>query len=326
MPLPGTVRRAGGTRPAAAIVGLLERLSPPRRDGLAVLTLHRVAPPGPDVAPGTHSATPAGLGALLDALAVRHTFVDVEAVLRRLEGGAALPPRALLVTIDDAYLDTAEHAWPALRTRGVPAVLFVPTAYPDAPDRTFWWDRIHRAIAASERASLTLPDGTTVALGDPAGRARAYRAFRGAVKAMPHELLVATVDAAVAALGPEPERSGILSWAALRELATNGLDLAPHSRTHPLLTRIGPAALSGEIGGSRDDLAAATGIASAAFAYPSGAMSSAVRDAVAAAGLRVAFSTERGVNDLRTADPLALKRVNVAVGTPIPLIRAQVVR
>ncbi|HEX6869089.1 MAG TPA: polysaccharide deacetylase family protein, partial [Candidatus Limnocylindrales bacterium] len=242
------------------------------------------------------------------------------------DGGAALPPRAILMTIDDAYLDTAQHAWPALRSRGIPAVLFVPTAYPDATDRTFWWDRIHRAIAASSLPSMTLPDGTTVALADPAGRARAYRAFRDAVKAMPHETLLATVDAAVTALGPEPERSAILSWTALRELAADGLDLAPHSRTHPLLPRIDPAALDGEIAGSRDDLAARTGVASTAFAYPSGATSPTVRDAVAAAGLRVAFSTARGVNDLRTADPLALRRVNVAVGTPAPLIRVQVVR
>ena len=326
MPLPGPVRRAGGTRPAAALVGLLERLAPPRRDGLAVLTLHRVAPPGPDVAPGTLSATPAGLGDLLDALARRHAFVDLGAVLRRIDGGAALPPRALLVTIDDAYLDTAEHAWPALRSREIPAVLFVPTAYPDAQDQTFWWDRIHRAIAASRQPSLMLPDGSTVGLSDPASRARAYRAVRGALKAMPHETLLDTVDATVTALGPEPERSAILSWTALRALAADGLDLAPHSRTHPLLPRIEPAALAGEVGGSRDDLATMTGIASPAFAYPSGATSPTVRGAVAAAGFRVAFSTERGVNDLRSADPLALKRVNVAVGTPAPLIRVQVVR
>jgi len=315
-----------GTRPAAAVVDLLERIAPARRDGLGVLTLHRVGPVAPDATPGTLSATPEALADLLDALRRRHAFVDVDAVVRRLDGGAALPPRALLVTIDDAYLDTAEHAWPILRARAIPAVLFVPTGYPDRPERTFWWDRVHRAIAASSATELTLPDGAVLPLVDAASRATAYRAFRDAVKAVPHAELLAAADRTVRALGPEPARSGVLGWETLRTLAADGLALAPHSRTHPLLTRIEPAALAEEIAGSRDDLVRETGVERAVFAYPSGATSRAVRDATAAAGLRVAFTTRRGTNDLRHADPLLLRRVNVAVGTPGPLVRAQVVR
>ena len=326
MPLPGPVRRAAGTRPASVLVDVLERLAPPRRDGLGVLTLHRVGPQSPDVAPGTLSATPERLADLLDNLARRHAFIDLDALLRRLDGGAALPPRALLVTIDDGYLDTAEHAWPILRDRGVPAVLFVPTAYPDDATRTFWWDRVYRAMAASPASDVRLPDGSVHALSDGPSRARTYRAFRDAVKAMPHDDLLAAVDATVGRLGPEPPRSGILGWAALRALAADGLTLAPHSRTHPLLARIRTDELDGEIAGSREDLAREAGVASVAFAYPSGAVSGPVRDAVARAGLRVAFTTDRGSNDLRHADPLTLRRVNVAVGTPAPLIRAQVVR
>jgi peptidoglycan/xylan/chitin deacetylase (PgdA/CDA1 family) len=326
MPLPAPVRRAAGTPPAAALADLLDRLAPPRRDGLGVLTLHRVAPVGPDVTPGTLSATPETLADLLDTLRRRHGFVDLDTVLRRVDGGPALPPRALLVTIDDAYLDTAEHAWPALRARSIPAVLFVPTAYPDDPDATFWWDRLHRAIRASTTPALVLPDGTSVPLTDAPSRATAYRAFRDRVKALDHAALLAAVDRAVVALGSEPARSSVLGWGALRELAADGLTLAPHSRTHPLLTRIAPAALDGEVRGSREDLARATGIDSAAFAYPSGAISPSVREAIEGAGLRIAFTTERGTNDLRVADPLTLRRVNVAVGTPRPLIQAQVVR
>ena len=44
------------------------------------------------------------------------------------------------------------------------------------------------------------------------------------------------------------------------------------------------------------------------------------------AGIRAAFTTERGVNDLRNGDWLRLGRINVAVGTPSSLILAQAVR
>ena len=112
----------------------------------------------------------------------------------------------------------------------------------------------------------------------------------------------------------------------MRRLAAEGVALAPHSRTHPLLTRLDPGALDSEIAGSRDDLAAATGSTVAAFAYPSGAVSGPVAEATARAGSRVAFATTRGVNDLRTADLWRLRRVNVSVRTPGTVIRAQVLR
>jgi peptidoglycan/xylan/chitin deacetylase (PgdA/CDA1 family) len=326
VPLPGPIRAAARTRPVAAAVDLLDRLLPARRDGLGVLTLHRVAPAGPMVTPGTWSATPESLADLLDAIRRRHRFVDLDTVLRRLGGGAALPPGALLVTIDDAYGETAEHAWPVLRARDVPAVLFVPTAFPDAPASTFWWDRLHRAVLATARPSLELPDGASAPLGDAASRAAAYRAFRDQAKSVGHAELLAAVDRAVTSLGPEPPRSDVLGWDELRRLAADGLALAPHSRSHPLLSRIPADALADEVGGSREDLAARTGIDSVAFAYPSGAVSPPARAAVHGAGLRVAFTTERGTNDLRVADPLTLRRVNVAMGTPRALIQAQVVR
>jgi peptidoglycan/xylan/chitin deacetylase (PgdA/CDA1 family) len=125
---------------------------------------------------------------------------------------------------------------------------------------------------------------------------------------------------------PTAPRDAVLGWDALRRLAADGVTLAPHTRTHPLLPRLDPALLDQEIRGSRDDLAEATGASEPVFAYPSGATSEAVAACVADSGFRVAFTTRRGVNDLRAADWLALRRINVAVGTPPSLVRAQAIR
>ena len=35
----------------------------------------------------------------------------------------------MLLTFDDAYRDFATNAWPTLKRYGLPATLFVPTAY-----------------------------------------------------------------------------------------------------------------------------------------------------------------------------------------------------
>ncbi len=329
MPLPNVVRRLAASPPANAIVSVLERLVPAQRDGLAVLTFHRVTDAGPDVTPGLLSATPEGFAALLDAIARRHEIVGADAVLRRAGGGPALPRRSVLITVDDAYADFAEHAWPALKARGLPVVLFVPTAYPDRPEAAFWWDRLYRAVAGSSNPTLETAAGA-LPLATRRDRAAAYRALRSELKSLDHDALLARVDELVASLVsaevPALARDSVLGWDELRRLAAEGVTLAPHTRTHPLLPRLEPSRRDGEIAGSREDLAAATGARDAIFAYPSGATSPSVARSVADAGFRVALTTRRGTNDLRSADWLALRRINVNVGTPPSLVRAQAIR
>jgi peptidoglycan/xylan/chitin deacetylase (PgdA/CDA1 family) len=324
-----TIRAIAALPAAERIARLLARVTPRRRDVLAVLTFHRVAPVE-GVVPGLLSATPDGFAHLLDLLGERFRILPIEAVLERERGGAGLPPRSLLVTFDDAYRDVADHAWPALADRGLPATLFVPTAYPGHPDRSFWWERAWAAIEATDRPAVTV-DGRSMALGSPADRLAAYRALRAWLKSGRHDeiegRLAPLEDELAVPGGRRAEPSGrSLDWTALRDLRAAGLALASHTRTHPLLTRIGDDALAEEIAGGVDDLARETGSELAAFAYPSGAFDDRAAAAVGAAGIRLAFTTERGVNDLGDGDWLRLRRINVSVATPPSLILAQAVR
>lgn len=324
-----TIRSIAGRPVADRIAGALATVAPRRRDTLAVLTFHRVAP-GADVVPGLLSATPDGFGRLLD-LAIRHfRVVAVEAVLDRARGGPALPPRSLLLTFDDGYRDMADWVWPALAERGLPATLFVPTAFAANPDLVFWWERIWAAIRATRRSTVVV-GGRTLPLRSADERAAAYRVIRGVLKATPHDRLepsVADLEAQlIEADVARPEASGrSLDWPALVEMRRGGLALGSHTRTHPLLTNVDDATLSEEIRGGIEDLARDGGSDLPVFAYPSGAFDARAVDAVRAAGIRAAFTTERGVNDLRSGDWLRLRRVNVAVTTPPSLILAQAVR
>lgn len=62
----------------------------------------------------------------------------------------------------------------------------------------------------------------------------------------------------------------LLDWPALERLAASGVSLGAHTRTHPDLTALGPAALHDEIDGSADVLHSRTGTRPTAFAYPYG--------------------------------------------------------
>jgi hypothetical protein len=46
-----------------------------------------------------------------------------------------------LVTFDDAWLDTFENAFPALREHGIPAVVFAPTGLLSA-EQAFWVEKV----------------------------------------------------------------------------------------------------------------------------------------------------------------------------------------
>jgi peptidoglycan/xylan/chitin deacetylase (PgdA/CDA1 family) len=313
--------------PFAGIVQLLERADRGRPDVLGVLTYHRVDDPGTMRGhPGLISATPGQFAEQMAYVASRFRPVSLDELLAAREGGAALPPRAVMVTFDDAYRDFADRAWPVLQRHGVPATLFVPTAFPGRPDLPFWWDWLHEAvIGAPAGATLPTADGP-VQLGPVDERAGLLRDVRGDLKRQPHATILATVAEIGERLGCPPTPSQVLGWDDLRALAADGVALAPHSRTHPLLDRVEPETRTDELQGAIADLEQHIGAAPRALAYPSGAYSPAVQAAAVTAGYALAFTTRRGLNRLGRTDWLGLRRINVGSTASANVLRAQLGR
>ena len=154
--------------------------------------------------------------------------------------------------------------------------------------------------------------GWTSAATTPASRA--YRALREHVKALPHEQAMALVDDVVAQLGAAAAAGRTSwSWDELRALAAEGVDArAAHAARTPRSTGWPRRALADEVAGSLADLRREIGAdATPAFAYPGGGVSRAAARAVRDAGIGWRSPRARGVDDLRTADPLRLARINV---------------
>jgi peptidoglycan/xylan/chitin deacetylase (PgdA/CDA1 family) len=74
----------------------------------------------------------------------------------------------------------------------------------------------------------------------------------------------------------------LLDWAALERLATAGITLGAHTRTHRSLAQLDAAAIEDEIGGSAECLQSRIGVAPQAFAYPYGDVSQAASERVSA--------------------------------------------
>ena len=271
---------------------------------LRVLTYHRVADPADTSAmdPALVSATAGGFREQMVHLKRRYNPVDLSQVLDAFTHGAALPPRAVHVTVDDAYRDFGEVAWPILRELGIPVTVFVPTAYPSDPSSEFWWDRLHKA---------TLVRGN--------GRRPADKDLRAELRSLPHdqtEQAVAEVcrDAGLAS-DAHPARSAVLSWSELRELGRQGVQFGAHTRCHVALTRVDEARVREEIRGSLQDVKEQLGHVAPTLAYPYGMHNELVRRVAREEGCVVAFTTEDGLNRVGRTDLMALRRTNITPRT-----------
>ncbi len=108
-------------------------------------------------------------------------------------------------------------------------------------------------------------------------------------------------------------REDLLDGAALRGVAAAGFEVGSHGRRHRDLTTCDGAGLADEVGGSREELAAALGAPIVTFCYPYGRLDERARGAVAAAGY-VAAGSIHGFPGARPGDPLALPRLPVDPG------------
>lgn len=310
------------TRVAGLILDVLDRTDRGRPGRIVALTYHRIDHPTarPHLWPGLISASPDAFARQMELVARRFVVIGMDQLLAIRRGERPVQPRTVMVTIDDAYADAAEHAWPVLQRVGIPATLFVPTA---APTMTagFWWDRLYHAISISKRRLIEIEGGAHDLSRD--GRPAAFAAAREAVRGQEHHAAMALVNRLVEDLDVADAPPETLGWASLKLLAAQGLTLGAHTRSHPRLDKLSLPEATGEIAGSLQDLERETGSVLPVLAYPSGDHGAPATDASSAAGIVAAFTTRRAGIDVGSADWQRLPRVNVGGRTGIGLLRAQ---
>jgi peptidoglycan/xylan/chitin deacetylase (PgdA/CDA1 family) len=327
--MPALVKRAlsaaAETAMFARFVSLIERFHQKRTNLLQVLTYHRIDDPRarPELAPSTLSATPAVFERQMAYLARRYRVVTVDEVQDACFAGKRLPDSAVLITFDDAYRDFEEHAWPILRRYALPAVLFVPTSYPDHPQCTFWWDRLYHALREANTDQRLPSPWDALSLATPKLRSLAYGRVIAWLKSQPHLQAMEWIALLVQRWQLAPATSHVLGWDALRRLAADGLAIGAHTRTHPLLHRVSAQVAYEEAAGSLADLRREIGDVPPVFAYPGGYFNAESLDAVRRAGFRLAFAGRRGINCLDRPEPLRLRRNHIGTGTSQNLFRAR---
>jgi peptidoglycan/xylan/chitin deacetylase (PgdA/CDA1 family) len=293
----------------------------PLRHAVAVLTYHRVADAGEDddLEPQLRSADPAGFRTQMEMLAREFRVLSLDEFLTVARTGD-VPPRAVVITFDDAYASVAEHAWPVCRALGLPITVFVPTAYPEGGE--FWWDRLYRALRLAAPQVLDTGAGPVALDGSQESARAATRLLAPWVKSLPHDRALAAVAAVVESAGGVPPRKSVADWTALRALHDEGVTLAPHGHVHAIWPVAGDALLREELEAPRAALRNQVGECPPVLAYPAGFVTPAVRDRVAVAGYEIGMTSEHGLNATRGTDWLMTRRVEISRAVDAPMLRA----
>jgi peptidoglycan/xylan/chitin deacetylase (PgdA/CDA1 family) len=284
---------------------------------LRVLMYHRVIEPSDASVgnPSVVSATPHGFQQQVKHLAKHYRVVSPEQVLEAVRQERRLPDRAVLLTFDDGYRDFGEIAWPLLRRYRMPAVLFVPTAYPDSR-KEFWWDRLARAFSFTNRQTIDLAPCGQLALRTPAERQVSARTWIKRLETLPHEQAMRLVDEVCRELGEARREAGNeLTWEELRQLVADGVTIGAHTRTHAALTQLPLEGVRSEIRSCRQELLQQLGRLMPIFSYPFGAHDDEVVEVVRQEGFELAFTCLHGFNCFPIADALRFHRTNITLRT-----------
>jgi peptidoglycan/xylan/chitin deacetylase (PgdA/CDA1 family) len=108
----------------------------------------------------------------------------------------------------------------------------------------------------------------------------------------------------------------LMSWSAARDLAAAGYQCGGHTMTHPRLTTLDAKRRRIELADARRRTEDELGRNVTHFAYPYGALDTAVRESVEEAGYATACSTSAGLAGPHD-DPLALPRLTIHGGEPL---------
>lgn len=308
-------------------LGLYHRLR--NADSLTVVMFHRTLRPDdprwascdPDYTLGEDLFVPS-----LDFFRRHYRVVSLQDVLRARRDGTGLPPRALLISFDDGWLDNVDYALPALRSAGLPAVMFV-AADAVGARQPFYQERI---VAAWRLGKLSLEAlaASVVEHGDGEHGAEEHGETRTGVAEL--RRLIAKLETM-----PPASRRAVLERHAdalndglqhmidvddLARLRAGGIELGLHGKSHVAMTRAED--LANELGGAREAMAAMLspdeGLASdacATMSFPHGAFDDAIAAQAREAGYELLFTSVPVLNPVGAKPSWLLGRTGYETDT-----------
>jgi peptidoglycan/xylan/chitin deacetylase (PgdA/CDA1 family) len=261
------------------------------------------------------SITPSDFEAALKFLTRYYTPVRLQDILGSCEG-RSLPPRPLLVTFDDGYASLVKWALPLCSKWGVPAVLFLNSAYLDneglAPDNLVCYAANTLGMETINAAARSVGG---VAIPELKSLAEVFWRFFPSISLPQRQVFLDTL----ANLGKIEVRqlagdAGLyLARKQVRELAASGFEVGNHTYSHVHCRSLTAADFGAEIERNKAELEDLSGRKVLAFSVPYGSSADLTNDLVRSlqlSGHEAVFLSESVANP-RGADRVCFDRVSI---------------
>lgn len=198
--------------------------------------------------------------------------VSVETLLSELRDGQK-KPYTLALTFDDGHYDFYENAWPLLKKYQLPASLYITTGFVDGQS-WLWPDLIKFLLLNSKEQYLSLaPLGNfslnTETLHNCWSRIGDYCLTLDVTER--NRFIEELATATRIRIPEQPFRPfSAVTWEQLREMQSEGLDIASHTFSHALLSKLNSSDLNFELQHSAQMISTHLGIEAKGICYPNG--------------------------------------------------------
>jgi peptidoglycan/xylan/chitin deacetylase (PgdA/CDA1 family) len=258
-----------------------------------------------------------------------------------LQNGSSFESGSCLVTFDDGWLDTYTHAFPILRRHGIPALVFLPSAY-IGTGKMFWqehlgailfrlWNKArgNPEVAVAARRQLADFDLAAV-LDSPEDEVREQimalvRRRKSAELADPFAPVRVFSESPMAEHSPAAV-DRFMDWDQVHAMHRDGISFGAHGDTHRQLTALTREEIQRELGTSKEVLETRLGDRATTVSYPNGDWNATVLQEARRSAFVVGFTTEPG----RVAsgdERFTIRRINIHEHTTssLPMFLAKLV-
>jgi peptidoglycan/xylan/chitin deacetylase (PgdA/CDA1 family) len=253
---------------------------------------------------------------LEEAAAAGYEFATIGDAVEVMTGRRAARRDLCIVTFDDGYRDVYRYAYPLLKRMGIPAIVYLPTAF-IGTKRRFNHDRLFHLVREAKQRRLrlyfTALPGPALTLLEPilAERKTLSAALDDFIGEYPSSVLVEVIEALEQELGGGaellPEQGDLMDWDEVRRMARDGFVFGAHTLGHTVLTLEPQEVVEREILESKLAIEREVGVPVRDFAYCNGWYSDEIIRVLRAHGFRSGVTTEDVPNRIG-GDPFTLKR------------------
>ena len=279
-----------------------------RRKGLRILLYHGVTDRplvGLRNAGGTHTLKQ-DFERQMAYLAKHHRVIPLNEAVDMIRQGKVFT-NEVVVTFDDGYANNLSIALPILKKQGIKPAIFVTTGFIGTA-KCLWTDEVEAIIDGLPKDVTIMVGGKpfVIRIQDTASMCDFKDALKTCRDSERHAALEQLRKHGRAKTNPDDK---FLRW---RDLKASDVTWCAHTRTHPILSKLGKIAAYREMRGSRDDLER-HGVPTFAFAYPNGKKTDYTEETktlVQKAGFTCALTTIPSIVE-KDADLFELPRISM---------------